>query len=779
MIATHVLERLLRTDPEVRELVAAIRREATVVRLAQFEERYVKRLQRIRNFMVFGLKIFAKANQNYAPIAEAMAQYLSGRGGTRRVGIEAIPEEMRRQMVRNLLKSYDHEGEFIDSIGADPPPTGRAIWGYVDYTETERREGRPQTHDQDQFSLDNVPANPLRYVLGAFIYDLTPTVTPDGGLSVHIHAEDTYDFASRGEDSNANTKYHLSKLGLSDMILNQVKKIINWAGQGVVEFDDLAQTVTVRDAVFSEMAQAGLAAPFVSVVDGTLVELPPDDIQPRASLALWASDGDLGRDLGPALDDSIIEAAVARDPDAAGRLVDVLALAQNSRVSPRWIVRALENADDERNLLTALQYTLKRTDAADYLEAVLPAVAKINWRVASQFVTDVFRGYGFSPLKKHVEAVLERHPEMDPDWQAQSETAPILDEYGDVVPDEDFDDEPVVQTAGRRLHRLAARIPAFRGVGPRGLKEPRTSADGVHGPGYYMYDHPLDARSYASPGGGVLVGLTDDRHRVPGDETIVLVPDLDELEIVGHVPTEHTLDPEELMEEIRKLGVDPGERFRRLSQTNSLFGDDETPGPPGTPCPDCGTRLVPKLGKKPTLECPNCRGRHMANQDGTPRGIPAPKATRLLRQRLHAIMERMKVENPQLTNAMLYRLLNRLVGRQFGKSHIGQMDAAECQAAIDALTEYRRKTNAPKPELVDFSHMPQPDPEAGRSRLQQVQANNAEFQRLGESMTWQQRAALDDLNERLLHSLDPSEAELLQNTIDRCLTTLEPQGGCQ
>lgn len=212
-------------------------------------------------------------------------------------------------------------------------------------------------------------------------------------------------------------------------------------------------------------------------------------------------------------------------------------------------------------------------------------------------------------------------------------------------------------------------------------------------------------------------------------------------------------------------------RILVTAQSNSLFDDDETPGGAGTPCPDCGTRLIPKLGKKPTLECPNCKSRHMANQDGSPRGVPADKATRKLRRHLHAIMETMKKDNPQLTNERLYRLLHQLVGRRMGKSHIGQMNAEECQLAIDAIKEYLMDRGEWKGS-VDVSHMPKPDTQAGQSRVQQVRANFARFQELGDQMNWEQRAALDNLNERLLHTTDPKEVQLFQNTIERCLATL-------
>lgn len=114
-----------------------------------------------------------------------------------------------------------------------------------------------------------------------------------------------------------------------------------------------------------------------------------------------------------------------------------------------------------------------------------------------------------------------------------------------------------------RFVRLAhrSRLPVFRGVGPKGLGEPRLSDGGVYGPGYYMYTHPLDARSYASPGGGIIVGTVPADTHI-NDDGVVVLDDLNKLDIAGHIPTENTLDSDEIMRQVREMGVDPGERHR-------------------------------------------------------------------------------------------------------------------------------------------------------------------------------------------------------------------------
>ena len=119
---------------------------------------------------------------------------------------------------------------------------------------------------------------------------------------------------------------------------------------------------------------------------------------------------------------------------------------------------------------------------------------------------------------------------------------------------------------GSRFVRLSMsedRIPVFRGVGPRGLKEPRPSEGGVYGPGYYMYTHPFDAKDFATPGGGILVGT------VPGDtplheeqysSDVVALDDLSKLDMRGHIPTENTLDRDEILRLIREMGIEPRPR---------------------------------------------------------------------------------------------------------------------------------------------------------------------------------------------------------------------------
>lgn len=62
----------------------------------------------------------------------------------------------------------------------------------------------------------------------------------------------------------------------------------------------------------------------------------------------------------------------------------------------------------------------------------------------------------------------------------------------------------------RLVESLAeSKLKVYRGTGPEGLKSMRPSDEGVLGPGIYFYDNLEDAKAFAEPGGGVIVGEVD------------------------------------------------------------------------------------------------------------------------------------------------------------------------------------------------------------------------------------------------------------------------------
>ena len=124
-----------------------------------------------------------------------------------------------------------------------------------------------------------------------------------------------------------------------------------------------------------------------------------------------------------------------------------------------------------------------------------------------------------------------------------------------------LDEKGQSDLADRIDEMVGDRIPAFRGVGPKGLAHPRRSDTGVYGPGYYLYRHPSDAKAYASPGGGILVGTVPPDARV--EEDVVVLNGPEDFEIAGHVPTENTTDDEEILRLVREMGIEPPERRPR------------------------------------------------------------------------------------------------------------------------------------------------------------------------------------------------------------------------
>jgi len=98
--------------------------------------------------------------------------------------------------------------------------------------------------------------------------------------------------------------------------------------------------------------------------------------------------------------------------------------------------------------------------------------------------------------------------------------------------------------------RAKGYVAVFRGVGPRGLGDIRPSESGQLGPGIYFYDSPVQARTYAGVGGGIITGFVPaDKVRVlaiPGGlfstpHKVVVLQDLSGFVRRGDIPTEDTL----------------------------------------------------------------------------------------------------------------------------------------------------------------------------------------------------------------------------------------------
>jgi hypothetical protein len=87
----------------------------------------------------------------------------------------------------------------------------------------------------------------------------------------------------------------------------------------------------------------------------------------------------------------------------------------------------------------------------------------------------------------------------------------------------------------------------FRGVGPRGAKDLKSSDDGMLGSGVYFYDHPYDARSYSSPGGGILYGKVPEEKAIVNGN-VILVENPEDVIIEGLIPNEETFSVKQINE---------------------------------------------------------------------------------------------------------------------------------------------------------------------------------------------------------------------------------------
>lgn len=119
--------------------------------------------------------------------------------------------------------------------------------------------------------------------------------------------------------------------------------------------------------------------------------------------------------------------------------------------------------------------------------------------------------------------------------------------------------DAAVQRVSRHLRANLLRV--FRGVGARGAQEMRVSEDGVYGPGIYFYDHPYDAMSYASLGGGILYGTVhEEKAEVypAGRSTVIVVQNPEDVTVEGVVPAESTLDTKDIDKYLEEDFYRPG-----------------------------------------------------------------------------------------------------------------------------------------------------------------------------------------------------------------------------
>lgn len=105
-------------------------------------------------------------------------------------------------------------------------------------------------------------------------------------------------------------------------------------------------------------------------------------------------------------------------------------------------------------------------------------------------------------------------------------------------------------------------------------------------------------------------------------------------------------------------------------------------------CPECGARLSLRkdhFGVRYLCAAP-CRGSHGAHPDGKPLGTPATAAVRRARSNAHETFDRLWRGGP-LTRSQAYAWMEKALGLDRGKGHIGMFDAGTCRRLEDACVQ--------------------------------------------------------------------------------------------
>lgn len=120
--------------------------------------------------------------------------------------------------------------------------------------------------------------------------------------------------------------------------------------------------------------------------------------------------------------------------------------------------------------------------------------------------------------------------------------------------------------------------------------------------------------------------------------------------------------------------------------------DSEPPEFPGEKfdleCGDCGAKMVLRKSHKyntPFYGCsryPDCDGKHGARADGSPKGIPGNKATRVARIRAHTIFDQIWKERLVQRRSDAYGWLRKAMRLSHKEGHIARFTEAQCEELI-------------------------------------------------------------------------------------------------
>jgi hypothetical protein len=411
-------------------------------------------LGRLRRAMILGLNIFSKVSPAYGPIADAMAHYLGGKGGERRLNVSMMSEPMRRHMIAKALVETD----WIDRLNAgDTTPTSM-LWDYQDYTTI-----LPQ-HVQDTFDKENALATePLQYIAGGFTYQLQPRRLRDGQVAIDVHLEDVYDFMNKKGETT--TSYDIASLSSNQRILDIATNLAKRFVGDLISFS--GGKINIEDRFFSALAEEGLARPFTTVIDGTLTVIQPTR-QPLGDLLATQTIDDFSQ-FGDDIDDVGADAMMRLRPGDV-RNLDIYNLVASRKLALPTIARIIQmrNSPLDRDAIMAISY---RKDAQDAIDALLPIFARTDpdgtMLLVSQLAGQRIPNGDPTNISNIVKNTVAKFPQLDPRIQPRIPgldtpmTEPIKKQV--TQPTQQEPEQPrlpleEIQACSRRLVRLAQAL---------------------------------------------------------------------------------------------------------------------------------------------------------------------------------------------------------------------------------------------------------------------------------------------------------------------------------
>lgn len=105
-------------------------------------------------------------------------------------------------------------------------------------------------------------------------------------------------------------------------------------------------------------------------------------------------------------------------------------------------------------------------------------------------------------------------------------------------------------------------------------------------------------------------------------------------------------------------------------------------------CGECGSEMQLRKSKHGAFygctKWPDCDGTHGAHADGSPKGTPADKPTRLARIRAHAVFDEIWKQGLKKRHEA-YGWMRRAMNLSRSQAHIAMFDLAQCEQLIQLV----------------------------------------------------------------------------------------------